>query len=104
MQIDPRRDPLSYGTPCFLLEEFSTKGMFTLIDSDLPRLQQGELVRPLQQRGEDSGVYSFKLTLSSPDKEMAMSASNDASLWHRRMVHLNAQSLDVLNHTADNHR
>ena len=73
-----------------------------MIDSNLPRLQQGKLVLPLQQRCEDFGLYSFELTLASADKAMTMSGPHDANLWHRRMGHLNAQSLKILNNTADN--
>ena len=65
--------------------------MFAIIDSDLPRLQQGKLVLPLQQRCEDSGLY-FELTLPSADKTMTLSAPHDANLWHRRMDHRNAES------------
>ncbi|CAM9387774.1 unnamed protein product [Laminaria digitata] len=32
---------------------------------------------------------------------MTISASNDANLWHRRMGHMNAQSLKISNSTAD---
>ena len=78
------------------------KGMSTIIDSDLPRPQQGERVLPLQQRHEDSDLYSIKLTLESADKAMTMSAANDVNFWHRCMVHLNAQSLQILSNTTDN--
>lgn len=76
--------------PCGFPEENSTTGTFTIIDFNLPRLQQGELVLPLQQRRENSGLYSYDLTLPSPDKYMAMSASSGTNLWHRRMGHLDA--------------
>ena len=33
---------------------------------------------------------------------MTMFAPHDANLWRRRMGHLNAQSLKILNNTADN--
>lgn len=59
-------------------------------------MQQGKLALPLQQRRDDSGLYTSELTLASGDKE------NDANLWHRRMGHLNSQSLNILSNTAEN--
>ena len=81
-----------YGTPPFIQEEVE-KGMSTIIDSDLPRLKHGELVLPLQQRHDDTGLYSFELTLASANIAMTMSAAYGVNVWHRRMGHLNAQSL-----------
>ena len=57
---------------------------------------------PLQRRCEDSDLYSFELVLAAADKAITMSTPHDANLWHRRMGHLNSQSLQTLNSTADN--
>ena len=92
------------GMGCHLLSSKKAvdKGMSAIINSNLRCLQQGELVLPLQQRYEDSGLYSFELALTSADKAISASAANDFNLWRRRMGHLNAQSLRILNSTADN--
>ena len=91
-RADSRCDCFMYGTPPFIQEEVE-KGMSTIIDSDLPRLKHGELVLPLQQRHDDTGLYSFELTLASANIAMTMSAAYGVNVWHRRMGHLNAQSL-----------
>lgn len=57
---------------------------------------------PLQQRRDDSGLYSFGLTPTSVDKEMVMSTPSNTNLWHRRMGYMNARSLNIVNNTADN--
>ena len=90
------------GRYLFSVKKEVEKGMSTIIDSNLPRLQQGELVLPLQQRHEDSGFLILRVFVGISGQSNYGVCSNDVSLRQRRMGHLNTQSLQILHNPADN--
>ena len=73
------------------------KGIATIFDYKNPRLEGFNVTVPL--RSESGDLYSFVLDLSADRygaKELAMNAVANAQVWHRRLGHLRAQSLDIL--------
>ena len=59
----------------------------------------------MPRRGEEDGLYPFKLELSADDyagKELAMNAVASAKVWHRRLGHLNKHSLEPINRQNGN--
>ena len=68
-----------------------------IFDDENPRLQGFNVTVPL--RSESSDLYSFVLDLRADRygaKGLAMNAVTNAQLWHRRLGHLHAQTLDIL--------
>ena len=73
------------------------KSIVTIFHYKSPRLQGFNVTVPL--RSESSDLYSFVLDLSADGygtKELAINAVANAQVWHRRLVPLHAQNLDML--------
>ena len=73
------------------------KGIVTIFDYENPRLEGLNVTVPLRSKSGD--LYSFVLELSVDRygaKELAMNAVANDQVWHRRVSHFHAQSLDIL--------
>ena len=85
------------GRNLFSVMTAAKKGIATIFDYENPRLEGLNVTVPL---GSESGdLYSFVLDLNVDRygaKELAMNAVTNAQVWHRRLGHLHAQSLDIL--------
>ena len=85
------------GRNLFLVMTAAQKGIVTIFDYENPRLEGFNVTVPL--RSESGDLYSFVLDLSVDRygaKELAMDAVANAQVWHLRLGHLHAQSLDIL--------
>ena len=85
------------GRNLFSVMTAGKKGIATIFDYENPRLEGFNVTAPL--RSESGDLYSFVLDLNADRygaKELAMNAVADAQVWHRRLGHLHAQSLDIL--------
>ena len=78
-------------------------GITAIIDSR-PRLEQDQHVLPLQQLNMNQDLLSFDLEITEvAEPEMALSVLRvPADIWHRRMGHINSQSLKILRDAGDN--
>ena len=93
----------------FSASQAAKNGLATSIDSR-PRLEQGQHVVPLQQLNKNQDLFSFDLgfilapATSRPSRNTtALTALQaPADLWHRRMGHVNPQSLWILRDASDN--
>ncbi|CAN0393136.1 unnamed protein product, partial [Laminaria digitata] len=97
------------GHHLFSASQAAKTGLATIIDSR-PRLEQGQHVLPVQQLDKNQDLFSFDLgfalapTTSRPSgNTTALSALQvSADLWHRKMGHVNPQSLRILRNASDN--
>ena len=73
------------------------KDTVTIIDYETPRLEGFNV--PIALWNESGDLYSFVLDLIANRygaKELAMNAVPNEQVWHRRLGHLHAQSLDII--------
>ena len=73
------------------------KGIGTMFDYENPRLEGFNVTVPLRNKSGD--LYSFVLDLIAHRygaKGLTMNAFANAQIWHRRLGHPHAQSLDIL--------
>ena len=85
------------GRNLFSVMTAAKESIATIADYKNPRLEGFDVTVPLQN--ENGDLYSFVLDLSAERygaKELAMNAVANAQVWHRRLCHLHAQSLDIL--------
>ena len=85
------------GYKLFPVMTAAKKGIATTFNYENPRLERFNVTVPL--RSESGDLYSFVLDLSADRygaKELARNAVANAQMWHRRLGHLHAQSLDIL--------
>ena len=88
---------LGIGRNLFSVMAVAKKSIVTIVDYQDPRLEGFDVAVPLQN--ENGDLYSLVLDLSADRygaKELAMNAVANAQVWHRRLCHLHAQSLDIL--------
>ena len=85
------------GHNLFSVTKAAKQGMVTTFDYENPRLEIFNAAVPL--RSESGDLYSFMLDLSADRygaNELAMKAVANVQVWHWRLGHLHAQSLDIL--------
>ena len=88
---------LGIGRNLFSVMTAAKKGLVTIFDYENPRVEEFNVTMPL--RSESGDLYLFVLDLNADRygaKELATNVVANAQVWHRRLVHLNAQSLDIL--------
>eukprot|EP00752_Nemacystus_decipiens_P010530 g9376.t2 len=93
------------GTNLFSVTAAMLNGVASLFYPTCPRLESEGLVIPMQSHGVDGStgklVCSIQVRLRAGTADLNAPAGlalkvESASLWHRRMGHINAKSLDVL--------
>ena len=85
------------GRNLFSVMTTTKKSIVAIFNYENPRLEGFNVTLPL--RSESSYFYSLVLDLSADRygaKDLAMNAVANAQVWHRRLGHLHAQSLDIL--------
>ena len=85
------------GRNLFSVMTAAKKGIATIFDYENPKLEGFNVTVPL--RSESGDLYLFVLNLRADRygiKELAINAVTNAQVWHRRLGHLHAQSLDIL--------
>ena len=102
------------GTNLFSVTAVLSNGVASLFYPDNPRLESGDVVVPMKIRGvDDTGKITCSITVklgAGDDGRQTLREAPDglalrvetASLWHRRMGHINSKSLDVLRKEATN--
>ena len=89
------------GRNLFSVKQAARNGIVSIFDMDSPRLEANNFTLPLQELGSD--LYSFSLDFTNATgAELAMQTTADATLWHRRLGHLNRKSLNVLKKCDNN--
>ena len=84
------------GRNLFSFKQASRNGVVSILDKYNPRLEANNFTLPLQELKNDLYFFSLDLLSGSSAPELAMQAAATATLWHRRMGHLNRKSLDLL--------
>ena len=67
-----------------------------------PILETNNFTVPLQGLESDLYFFSLKLNSGNDASALAMQAADAATLWHRRMGHLNSNSLNLLKIVGSN--
>ena len=84
------------------VKQASRHGVVSIFDTYNPRLEANNFTLPLQELENDLYFFSLDLVSRSSAPELAMQAAATATLWHRRMEHLNRKSLDLLKKVNNN--
>ena len=85
------------GCNLFSVNTSTRNGFVSIFDRENPRLEAFGVTLTL--RGEQDDLYSFVLDLSADAygaTKLAMNVMSNAQLWHRRLVHLNRRSLELV--------
>ena len=84
------------------VKQASRNGAVSIFDKHNPRLEANNFALPLQELENDLYFVSLDLVSGSSGPELAMQAAAIATLWHRRMGHLNRKRLDLLKKVNNN--
>ena len=79
----------------FSVKQASYNGVVSIFDKHNSRLEANNFTLPLQELKNDLYFFSLDRVNGSSAPELAMQAVATATLWHRRMGHLNRKSLDL---------
>ena len=90
------------GCNLFSVKQASRNGVVSIFDKCNPRLGANNFTLPLQELENDLYFFSLDLFSGRNAPEPAMQAATTATLWHRRMGHLNRKSLDLLKKVNNN--
>ena len=90
------------GRNLFSVKQASRNGVVSIFDKYNPRLEANNFTLPLQELENDLYFVSLDLVSGSSAPELAMQAAATATLWHRRMGHLNRKSLNLLKKVDNN--
>ena len=85
------------GRNLFFVKSVTEKSVVSIFDFDSPRLELSGIKVPLS--AEDDDLYSLMFDISVDShggKELAMNATTNAQLWHRRLGHFNKRSLELM--------
>ncbi|CAM9496900.1 unnamed protein product [Sphacelaria rigidula] len=69
---------------------------------DNSRLETNHFTVPLQELESDLYFFSLELSSGNDASGLAVEAADAATLWHRRMGHLNSNSLNLLKNVGSN--
>lgn len=98
------------GTNLFSVSQAMLGGMASLFYPDNPRLEKDDLVLPMKNLGVDEAtrktMCSIEVELEGREKGASVQSNGGAALtvvsadlWHRRMGHVNRNSMNVLRQT-----
>ena len=90
------------GRNLFSVKQASRNGVVSIFNKYNPRLEANNFTLPLQELENDLYFFSVDLVSGSSAPELAMQAAATATLWHRRMGHLNRKSMDLLKKVNNN--
>ena len=90
------------GRNLFSVKQASRNGVVSIFNKYNPRLEANNFTLPFQKLENDLCFFSLDLVSRSSAPELEMQAAATATLWHRRMRHLNRKSLDLLKQVNNN--
>ena len=90
------------GRNLFSVPQAALQGVITTFTADASRIETDSFVVPLEQVGGTRDLYLFDLELDTPGLVLQATRIHTADNWHRRMGHINAKRLDLLNKTDGN--
>ena len=83
------------GRNRFSVPSATEQGATTIFALEELRIETNDFIIPLQQVGGRHDLYRFNIELGGID--LAVHAEVNADQWRRRMDHINARSLELLN-------
>ena len=85
------------GRNLFFVKSVTEKSVVSIFDFDNPRLELSGIKVPLSAEDDDLYSLMFDISVGSHGgKELAMNATTNAQLWHRRLGHFNKRSLELM--------
>lgn len=72
--------------------------------AEASRIETDSFVLPLKQVTGTRDLYSFDMEMDAPKLALQATRINTADNWHRRLGHINAKRLDLLNKTDSNRK
>ena len=90
------------GRNLFSVKQASRNGVVSIFDKYHPRLEANNFTLSLQELENDLYFFLLDLVSASSAPELAMQAAATATLWYRRMGHLNRKSLGLLKKVNNN--
>ena len=91
------------GRNLFSVKQATRNGVVSIIfEMNNPRLETNNFTVPLQELESDLYFFSLELDSGNDSSALAMQAADAATLWHRRMGHLNSNSLNFLKNVGSN--
>ncbi|CAM9927547.1 unnamed protein product, partial [Sphacelaria rigidula] len=90
------------GRNLFSVKQATQDGVVSIFDMNNPRLETNNLTVPLQELESDLYFFSLELSNGNDASGLALQAVDAAMLWHRRMGHLNSNSLNLLKNVGSN--
>ena len=88
------------GRNRFSVPSGTDQGATTILALKESRIETNDFTIPLQQVGGHRDLYTFNIDPGGVD--LALHAEVNADQWHRRMAHINARILELLNKTDAN--
>ncbi|CAM9267084.1 unnamed protein product [Sphacelaria rigidula] len=86
----------SVGRNLFSVKQATRNGVVSIFEMNNPRLETNNFTVPLQELESDLYFFSLEPSSGNDASGLAMQAADAATLWHRRMPHLNRNSLNLL--------
>ena len=86
----------------FSVPQAASQGVVTTFVADASRTETDSFVLPLKQVRGTRDLYSFDLELDTPGLVLQVTRIHTANNRHRRVGHVNAKSLDLLNKADGN--
>ncbi|CAM9166972.1 unnamed protein product, partial [Sphacelaria rigidula] len=81
------------GRNLFSVKQATKKGVVSIFEINNPRLETNNFTVPLQELESGLNFFSLGVISGNDAPGLAMQAADAAMLWHRRMGHLNSNSL-----------
>ncbi|CAM9557503.1 unnamed protein product, partial [Sphacelaria rigidula] len=81
------------GRNLFSVKQATRNCVVSIFETNNPRLETNEFTIPLQELESDLYFFSLELSSGNDASGLAMQAADAATLWHRRMGHLNSNTV-----------
>ncbi|CAN0043303.1 unnamed protein product [Sphacelaria rigidula] len=91
-----------FGRKLFSVKQATQNGVVSIFEMNSPRLETNNFTVPLQELESDLYFFSLELSSGNDASGLAIQAAGAATLWHRRMEHLNSNSLNLLKNIGSN--
>ncbi|CAM9982684.1 unnamed protein product [Sphacelaria rigidula] len=90
------------GRNLFSVKQATRNGVVSIFEMNNPRLETNKFTVPLQELESDLYFFSLELSSGNDASRLAVQAADAVTLWHRRMGHLNSNSLNLLKNVGSN--
>ncbi|CAM9564750.1 unnamed protein product, partial [Sphacelaria rigidula] len=90
------------GRNLFSVKQATRNGVVSVFDMNNARLETNNFTVPLQELESDLHFFSLELSSGNDASRLALQAADAATLWHRKMGHLNSNGVNLLKNVGSN--